>query len=214
MNYLKNILIGITATLAMSSVYASQAEEAFLTKIENIKTYQANFEQVIKDESGKVINKTKGIMLVKRPNRFYWESTRPDPMRVIADGKTLWSYDIELEQVTKQKLQAAIKNSPAAILAGEIDSFRKNFDVKHAKHSFCKPGKDCFDLTSNDEDPLFENIIMVMDEDKLLALFMTDQMGQQVVTNFSNIKVNIAINESKFVFNPPTDVDVVEMGNG
>jgi outer membrane lipoprotein carrier protein len=204
-------LFCIAVLFFAGNAFALKAQQEFLTKIETIKTYKAGFEQIIQDSNGKVISKSKGIMLVKRPNRFYWQTDKPDPIKVIADGKILWLYDIDLEQVTKQGLKKAIQNSPAAILAGDIDEFNSNFAVEHASGKNCLPGKKCYGLKSLDEEPIFSQMILSMDNNKLLEINMTDQMGQKVLTRFSKIKVNENISDNQFMFSPPDDVDVVEM---
>ena len=47
---------------------------------------------------------------------------------IIGDGKNIWFYDPDLNQVTVRKIDVAIGSSPAALLAGE-NTIEKNFDL-------------------------------------------------------------------------------------
>ena len=55
---------------------------------------------------------TKGDMIIRRPGKFYWKSQSPDPILVVADGKHLWTYDIDLEQVTDENSKKRYKIHP------------------------------------------------------------------------------------------------------
>lgn len=202
-------LISISLMVILPSLTYAEAE--FFDAIATVKTYTAQFTQIIRDDVGKVVAQSKGKMSVKRPNRFLWQTHSPDPIKVIGDGNVLWSYDIDLEQVTKQDLQQAMRNSPAAILAGDVDSFKQNFTVKTAKNSLCKEGKTCYELIANDRDSVFTNMMMMMDGNKLTELHLADQMGQRVTTVFTNVKVNASIPDKLFNFSPPKGIDIVDM---
>ncbi len=79
-----------------------------------------------------------GELLVLRPGRFRWE-VRPVSRRggsgqlLIADGKNLWFYDRDLQQVTVKPMSAALSATPAMLLSGAGDvrrSFAINEDGK------------------------------------------------------------------------------------
>ncbi|OAD21013.1 Outer membrane lipoprotein carrier protein LolA, partial [Candidatus Thiomargarita nelsonii] len=55
-------------------LYAHEALEHFL---HDMHTLYAQFEQVIYDENGDVLEKSQGLMYVQRPNRFRWVYQQP-----------------------------------------------------------------------------------------------------------------------------------------
>ena len=121
--------------LFISHAHASenQAMNELVDLLKKMDTFKAKFVQNIKSSTGENISDTKGEVIIHRPNRFYWKSVRPDPILVVADGKYLWTYDIDLAQATKQQLNNALKDTPASLLAGSLDKFEKNFMVEYVE---------------------------------------------------------------------------------
>jgi outer membrane lipoprotein carrier protein len=179
--------------------------------LKKMNNFQANFSQLIRSSTGEKISDTKGEMKIRRPNQFYWKSSHPDPVIVIADGQYLWTYDVDLAQATKQSLDKALKESPASLLAGSLDNFEKNFVVNYAKPGKCKKsGGQCFLLKSKQKDSTFRNIYIGFEESKLVEVRMSDPLEQDIYTTFSNVEINQNnINSALFKFVPPKNVDVI-----
>lgn len=181
---------------------------ALLKKMDN---FQANFSQLIRSSTGEKISDTKGEMKIRRPNQFYWKSSHPDSILVIADGKYLWTYDIDLAQVTKQSLDKALKESPASLLAGSLDKFEQNFIVNYAKSGMCKKSAHCFLLKSKEKDSTFQNVYIGFENNELVEVRMSDPLGQNIYTSFSDVEINRNnINSALFNFVPPKNVDVID----
>lgn len=212
----KLIVASICLLLSQASVAASNdAAKQLKTELESIKTFAADFDQRIVDAGHKPVSKSNGALLIKRPGKFYWEGKKPDPILVIADGKILWTYDIELEQVTKQPITEALDNTPASLLAGDVDHLERDFNVSYALEKKCVSEADtCFHLKSKNEDKAFSDIYISMDQGLFIALMVHDQLGQEILTRFSGIKMNAPVNEAKFKFTPPKGVDVIEHQKG
>ena len=71
---------------------------------ETLKSFSADFTQVVYDADSNPVQQSPGDVLLKRPGRFIWNYTSPSPQKIIADGDSVWLYDIELEQVTVSPL--------------------------------------------------------------------------------------------------------------
>jgi outer membrane lipoprotein carrier protein len=212
----KIIVISMCLLLNQASFAASHdAAKQLKTELENIKTFSAGFDQRIVDAGHKPVSKSNGALFIKRPGKFYWEGRKPDPILVVADGKTLWTYDIELEQVTKQPITEALDNTPASLLAGDVDHLERDFKVSFATEKKCVTEADtCFHLESKNEDKAFSDIYISMNQGLFIALMVHDQLGQEILTRFSGIKMNAPVDESKFKFTPPKGVDVIEHQKG
>lgn len=186
-------------------------EQVLIQSLEKIETFKAHFSQKIRDANGSVLSQTQGEMMVKRPGKFYWKSQKPDPVLVVADGNFLWTYDIELSQVTKQKMQEALGKSPAALLAGSINQITKDFTIAYAKKNQCaKSAEQCFLLSPKQKDAPFADILLGMAKGAVLEVRMHDPLGQDVHTSFTQAKVNQALNTKLFSFVPPKGVDVIQ----
>lgn len=204
--------IGLTC-LSFNVLADNNPAEALTQALQKIQTFEANFSQRIKDSHGEHIAKTRGKVIIARPNQFYWKSEKPDPVLVVADGKYLWNYDIELAQATKQPLNAAIKNSPATLLAGSVKDLTQDFNVSYAKPKQCKKESDqCFALKPKKNESHFAQIVIGFNKAALCEISMQDALGQDVYTQFSQVKVNGNVDKKLFAFHPPKGVDIIQPG--
>ena len=71
--------------------------EAYLASLQ---TLTAAFVQIVQDKQGQVTERATGTLSISRPNRFRWDYLEPYAQTIVADGKKLWLYDPDLEQVT------------------------------------------------------------------------------------------------------------------
>ena len=83
--------------------------------IEDVESFSGNFEQVLIDADGEVIERTTGTLEISRPGKFRWSYVEPYEQWLIADGLNIWSYDVDLAQVTVKSQAVALANTPAAV---------------------------------------------------------------------------------------------------
>jgi outer membrane lipoprotein carrier protein len=211
---MKTISILLTLCVAFFSAptFAEDAGSDLIKQLEKINTYSAQFEQNIRDANGEQVAKSHGKMIVERPGKFYWKSQSPDPILVVADGKFLWTYDIDLAQVTKQDLNTALGNSPATLLAGKVSDLNHNFKISYAPNNTCKGADKCFVLHPTQKEAAFADILISVSKGKITDVRMRDSLGQNVHTRFSQVQINSVVNKKVFAFVPPKGVDVIQGG--
>ena len=90
---------------------------------------QANFTQQVLDQNGKKIQSASGTMQFQRPGKFRWSYQKPYEQLIVGDGEKFWLYDVDLNQVTVKKLDAALGSSPAALLSGS-NEIERDFSLK------------------------------------------------------------------------------------
>ncbi|WP_438971276.1 outer membrane lipoprotein chaperone LolA, partial [Methylophaga sp.] len=88
--------------------------------VDKVDTFQAEFEQTVIDPEGKIMEQAQGQFLLARPGKFRWDYETPYPQKIVADGKNIWFYDIDLEQITVKSQQEALAETPATLLSGEL----------------------------------------------------------------------------------------------
>src|SRR5262245_18696546 len=88
--------------LFSTAIFSETAGEDLQAKLNAMRCLTAEFKQVIKSKD-KEISSSSGTMALERPGRFRWQTSEPMEQLVIADGKKLWVYDVDLEQVTVKK---------------------------------------------------------------------------------------------------------------
>jgi len=199
------------------------AVSAHAGAIEKLKTFmaathsaQANFTQEVLDQDGKRIQSANGIMQFQRPGKFRWSYQKPYEQVIVGDGAKFWLYDVDLNQVTVKKLDAALGSSPAALLSGsnEIErgfTLTENGDRDGLEWLQATPkGPDIKGQSSKEQDSSFEKILMAFDaQSELVVMELNDMFGHKTVLRFSAMQRNPKISEKQFRFTPPKGADVL-----
>lgn len=185
-------------------VFAQTPGELLQSKLNAIRSMSANFKQIVKAKKREV-SRSSGIMALERPGRFRWETKSPMEQLVIADGKKMWVYDTDLEQVTVKKQDKGLGGTAALFLSGYDDTVTKDFDVTQKDE-----GKlSIFDLQAKSSKANFQRIKMTFTQHDLTGLELYDQLGQITTVTLSGIKANPKLDQKLFQFKPPKGVDVV-----
>ena len=172
-----------------------------------MKSFQANFEQVVMNQFGEPLQTTTGTLHWQRPHRLRWETDDPYPQLVLADGKSLWVFDPDLEQVSVQPLAETMDGTPATFLAGTADDLSTHFDVRSDETS--ERGLQ-FVLTPRDEASLFGHLTLTFSAQNALAgLDIADHLDQRTRTTFHNARKNPTLPLALFTFEVPQGVDVI-----
>jgi outer membrane lipoprotein carrier protein len=198
-------LTGLLASLALVS--AAQAQTPLDTYLTHLKTLRAEFAQTVTDGKGVEVQKAQGTLIIVRPGRFRWELT-PDgssPQLMVADGKNLWFYDRDLEQVSVKAATAALTATPAGLLSGDGD-IRELFTVAPAGK---KDGFDWVLVTPRESDADFREARLGFGESQLKRMVLKDKLGQTVRLEFFTSERNQPVAESEVKFTPPSGADVI-----
>ncbi|MDN3576860.1 outer membrane lipoprotein chaperone LolA [Chitinimonas viridis] len=166
--------------------------------------FTASFQQTVSQKSGKQ-QQASGIMAIQRPGRFDWNYVKPYEQRVVGDGKQLWIYDPDLNQVTRKRLDQALGDSPAALLAGSND-LEKSYKLTDMGS---RDGLEWIEATPKNRDSGFEKVRMGFKDAQPMAMELADSFGQTTLIRFSNISRNPKLDANRFNFVPPKGADVV-----
>ncbi len=183
-----------------------QANASELTKyLSNLHTFKADFTQSVFAKNNIVKQKSKGVIIVKSPNKFYLEYNEPYKLLYVADGKKLWSYDEDLEQVVVKAQGNLLINTPAMLLGNPKD-LTKSYEIE--KTGFVD-GWLWFELTPKQENNNFETVGLAFDNGNLVAMEMKDNFGQTTRLEFNHVVKNQGLSRKQFKFVPPKGVDVI-----
>ncbi len=186
------------------SAFSDAVSETLQTKLNAIRTMSASFSQVVNAKKREVSHSS-GTMALSRPGRFRWQTKSPMEQLVVADGKHLWVYDVDLEQVTEKKQEKGLGGTAGLFLSGYDDTVTRDFDVT----SYTKENKVYFDLHSKSSKANFQRMKLVFVGDALHGIELFDQLGQHTVVALTNIKNNPTLSSGLFRFKTPKGVDVV-----
>ena len=127
------ILIAASATLA--SADGLKSLESFM---KGTQTGRADFSQTVtsppKDGQTARTKTSSGSFEFQRPGRFKFVYKKPFEQTIVADGQTLWLYDVDLNQVTQRAQSQALGSTPAALLASapDLSALRADFSLEAA----------------------------------------------------------------------------------
>ncbi len=200
--------LGVAAPMIVltQSAHAAPADSLTAAKrlnklLTNTKSMTANFSQTTKGASSGTFT---GSMSVQRPNNFRWETKSPSQQLIVANGSSMWIYDKDLEQVTKQAVDSQVGNTPALLLSGDPSKIDKNFKITQPYDN-----KNYYVLYPKSSDASFKNLSVSFSGGKPVMMVLNDTLGQTTSIKFSGIKLNPSINSSQFKFTPPKGVDVI-----
>lgn len=202
----------ISASDTADAQEMTREAEALLTDfMSNADTLRADFTQIVIDEEGRKDDaaSSSGVFLLERPGKFRWQVTEPNDLLILADGKNLWNYDIELEQVTVKPIDETLSGTPAMLLSGEADileafningSFVTVYDEETVQWLELTPVK-----THND----FSNLRLGFSESEIRIMELSTNVGQVIRIEFLSAVRNIELDEKLFKFSAPDYVDII-----
>lgn len=203
---LRHCILTVCCLLQFSAYAAANTPaDRLQQRLNNLKSMTARFKEVVRAD-GRTVSRSRGTMALQRPGRFRWHTLSPMEQLVVADGKDLWVYDVELEQVTVKKQQKGIGGTPGLFLSGYDDTVSRDFDVKEDEHSGHRVD---YDMRSKSKKDNFQRVKMVFDDDKLIKLVLYDQLGQITIVDLYHVRTNPKIKPSQFSFKPPKGVDII-----
>ena len=151
-----------------------------------------------------------------RPSRFRFNYRKPFEQILVADGQTLWLYDIDLNQVTARAQASALGSTPAALIASapNLHALQADFTLANAPE---RDGLQWVTATPRARDSQLQSVRVGLREvDKggartaeLAALEIVDSFGQRSVLTFTRVQVNPSIPAETFRFKPPAGADVI-----
>jgi len=201
---LKKLIIAALCCAALDAHAA--ATDKLKSFIAATHSAQANFTQEVQDRNGKRIQSASGTMQFVRPGKFRWVYQKPYEQLIVGDGRKFWMYDVDLNQVTVKKLDAALGSSPAALLSGS-NEIERGFALKNIE---ARDGLEWLQATPRSAETTFEKILMAFNaKSELVVMELHDAFGHHTVLRFTELKNNLALGAQLFKFVPPKGADVL-----
>lgn len=180
--------------------------------IQNARSGRAGFTQVVTSppKEGQAPRKktSSGSFEFERPGRFKFVYRKPFEQTIVADGRTLWMYDADLNQVTARDQSNALGSTPAALIAAapDLSALKKDFELSDAPDA---DGLEWVQATPKARDGQLQSVRVGFRGDALAALDITDSFGQRSLLTFSGFELNPGFAPDAFRFKPPAGVDVL-----
>lgn len=202
--YLVILLIASTVRVSVAQ-QDSDGQRLIDDFVNNVHTMSGRFEQQLVDADDIVVDKSSGTIEIQKPGRFRWTYLEPYEQILVADGLNIWSYDVDLEQVTV-KAQAEVLASTPALLLGGSQNVLDDFEYIG---SFADRDTVWVRLRPKTTDNGFTKVELGFNEGKLGRMIFSDNLGQTTLIALFDLSLNESIDAHRFNFSPPEGVDVV-----
>jgi len=193
--------LGTTQTLAADGVTMVK------DYLRGLNSLEANFRQITLAADGGEMIESRGTFYLLRPNRFRWDYETPSEQLIVADGKRIYVYDKELEQVSHRSQKAILDGTPAQLLASN-EPPEKYFTMRNIDRG---DGRVWAELIPKTSDTDVEKLQIGFADGELDTLVMEDRFGQLTRFIFTDLDRNPQLQYDMFRFNRPAGADFLKI---
>lgn len=206
-SFWKKMAVVASALCVSASLYAQSATDQLRQFVQEVRSATGKFTQHTMDAQGQARPEQAGEFAFQRPGKFKWQVLKPYEQLVLSDGKQLYQYDPDLNQLTQRRVDQAIGTSPAAILFG-------SGQLEQSFHLSDRPEQDgllWLRATPKSKDAGFDYMDIGFQAGTPVQLLLLDAFGQQTRITLSQLQTKVDLTADMFTFTPPADVDVVTL---
>jgi outer membrane lipoprotein carrier protein len=205
--------IAVCSLALCASLVCASGLDSLEQFVKSAKTGRAEFTQVVtapsKEGQANRSKNSSGTFEFSRPNRFKFVYRKPFEQTIVADGQTLWLYDVDLNQVTSRKQSTVLASSPAALIASaaDIKALQADFTLSAAPD---KDGLEWVLASPKVKDGMLQAVRLGFKGPDLTVLEIVDSFGQRSLMSFTGLRINLALEPATFQFKPPAGADLIQ----
>jgi len=154
----------------------------------------------------------RGHLLVKKPGRMRWEYAAPNEKLFVSDGVKLYSYIPQDRYVIVSSVPPEDQaTTPSLFLAGKGDVARDFAAALVDLPVGMPPGARALKLVPNSPQREYDWLVLAIDPASLAVrgLVTVDAQGGKSSFSFTNLKENVGLTDTAFIFRIPRGVDVL-----
>jgi outer membrane lipoprotein carrier protein len=204
------ILLMLALMLGAGVAQAADTARAQLDAFaQGLHSLSGNFSQTVYDANGRTAQTSHGTLALQAPRQFRWDTQAPYKQLIVADGKKVWIYDPELEQVTVRGQGSEEAHSPLTVLT-DLSQLDRDFTANERGE---RDGLQWLRLVSRSKDPQFEYADIGFADDAPRRMIFKDTLGNRTEIVFTDWQRNPQLPAGTFTFTPPKGTDVVGDGS-
>ena len=174
--------------------------------LQKLNSYQANFQQQRYSVGRKLLDTSSGQFVLKRPNHFIWQTYAPFEQQIISDGQSMWTVDVDLEQIIINDIDENLENAPIFLLARDEVDLTTLFNVERQQTEEAE----IFVLTPIDASGNFERIRLGFKDQIFDSLELYDSLGQLTLITMTNKRNNPVLGTGMFQYQPNQEYDIID----
>ena len=208
------LAIACGLTRPSSSAAADPTIDTIIAGVEaryNVPGFTADFDQESILKAMAVTDTASGRLMVRQPGKMSWEYLVPDPQTIITDGKELWVYRPQENQVLVGKAPSFFGEGKGAGFLSNIKTVRKSFQLSLASSTDPNlyrlkllPNKSSVELMAVELD-------IVKKTYDLVQITTFNVYGDETRIELKNVSFDNPPPEVLFRFDVPEGADVLQM---
>lgn len=202
------LIIVVSAMLSFSSVAVADDLSAEIQKTyDSIKTFSADFTQILTNAASKEQDIRSGKIIFKQPSLLRWESVKPEPELLIVGESIVWDYFPEDELALKYRTKQLFNSKTMIKFISGQAKLEEDFVVENQgeDNGLIKLKL----LPLEPETGMVLAFVWIEPERKMMSkVLVVDFYGNGNEVSMINIKIDPDVDDSMFQFTPPEGVNV------
>jgi outer membrane lipoprotein carrier protein len=175
---------------------------------------RADFTQSALNKSLNQTIDARGTVYLKKGGKLRWEYAEPTKQEVVSDGKTIWIYTPQLNQVNTGPAPEALAGPAGSFLSG-LGKLREHFNVRflNPAQRIDGDGNVVLDLTPKQPLPTLARLVLALDARtyEVRKAVVYDQFENTVTMRFTKLAINSGLPDRLFAFVPPKGTATVPL---
>ena len=197
----KIVVIFLYAVLSSTLSYAS-IEDLFFKRIENVRSLEVCFIQKSKvDQIQENYDVYEGKLIFKKPLKFRWYYTKNSKAVVVSDGKFIYAYFPEQNQLNISQIDNSTEIFPLISLVSSRKDFEKFYDKEavNVSGSFTE-----IVFKPKFKGSMFKEISIVFSNKRVIPvrILTLGVDGSENIYDIACWKENVKVNDSMFTIKP------------
>ncbi len=199
------LILVLVFSVGKIGVTQADAIESLSERLSQMQSFSASFEQRVEAENGQILETSQGVLRLRHPDRFFWQTFEPFPLIVYTDETSVYIYEQDLAQVTARNLEEVLDSTPAGLILTGGEGLADKFKVTETLMP--EEGVEGYSLMPIHEDAEFLRVDLIFDAQALEALHVEDALGNRSFVHFSGRRLNETIADEGFEVTYPEGVD-------
>ncbi len=202
---------------AMDKTDSDEPELKLNTVLEKIEScyqmagFSADFSQTSTLKAMEITDHAAGHAVFKRPGKMRWEYENPERQQIITDGKNLWIYRPDDNQVTVGTFPAFFGDGKGASFLSDINQLRKKFHILLMGRN--DAGDYVLDLKPMEANPDIAQIRLTVSKKTFFVyqIITFNSYGDETRIELTHIEPKNQLADTVFTFTIPENTDVVQL---
>jgi len=212
----RSVIFGLAAICLLTAVAVAQQAAPSVDKVSDdldhhyndLRSLRAQFTETYRGAG--ITRSESGTLWLRRPGKMRWEYTAPREKLFVSDGKTAYFYVPGERQARKAPIEKLDDlRSPLRYLLGKT-KLKKEFE-KLTVGAGNAPGVQLVrGVPKGMADRVSEMTLEVNAKGQIQRILLEETDGSQTEFVFSAIEENLPVEDSRFRFQPPPGVELIE----